>query len=184
MIVGHLRAFKENKDDRNSSLRDRRHLLLRDLAERPDRKDVKTIWGPGGEAMFIEHDDDHEHALNGTATTSWRNEPVNLPLTCVDVRLSMSGTRTAGGVGGILVGPDGATGVLGGGDPTTAGMKNVLMHSIASIAGDSTGVSVQGSIPIVTPATPAISYAGTTIDLLNFFMVVTGYHDRWAPKGF
>ena len=145
---------------------------------------VKSHWLPGGDVMFSEHDNDHEHALIGTATTSWRNEVVKLPVTCMDVRLSMSGTRGPGAAGGIMVGADGATGVLGGGDPTTAGMKNVLMHSITTAAGDLSGVSVQGSIPIVTPATPAISYAVTAINLSNFFMVVTGYRDKWAPKGF
>ncbi len=146
---------------------------------------VKSLWQPGGVVMFTEHDADHTPTVNGAATASWRNLPVNLPLTALDIRLTISGTRGAGAVGGVIVGADGATGTIGGGDLTTpAGMKHVLMHSITTGAGDFSGASVQGVVPIVTPATPAISYAVTAVTLNTFFMAVTGYRDRWAPKGF
>ncbi len=144
---------------------------------------VPTIWGPGGQVMFLEHDADHHHDLVEAASTSWRNEVVNIPVTASGVFISASGIWPTG-TGGIFFAADGATGTIpaGGVDPTNANLINALLHAVSTGSNDGNGVSVQGEIPIVTPATPAISYVSSVGLTSNFFMVVRGYRDLYAPK--
>ena len=144
---------------------------------------VPSIWGPGGAVMFTEHDADHGHDLIEAASTSWRNEVVKIPVTASGVFISASGIWPVT-TGGIFFAADGATGTIpaAGVDPTVAAFKNSLLHAVSTGSNDGNGVSVQGEIPITIPATPAISYVSTAGLSSNFFMVVRGYRDIFAPR--
>ncbi len=145
---------------------------------------VPAIHGPGGSAMFTEHDADHGHDLEEAASVSWRNEVVELPITAAGVFISASClTPTADGM--IMFAADGATGVIptGGQDPTIAALNNVLLHAaFTGNAGSLKQCSVHGEIPITVPATPAISYVSNRSLNSDFFMIVRGYRDIFAPR--
>jgi len=143
---------------------------------------VPTIWTPDGMAMFTEHDADHGHDLIELPSIAWRNEVVKIPETASGVLISAS-AQTPTVAGGIFFAADGATGTIpaNGVNPTIAAFKNSLMYAINAGGGDIKGSSVHGEIPIVTPATPAISYV-STFGLSNFFMIVRGYRDIFSPR--
>jgi len=135
--------------------------------------------------MFTEHDADHTHDLIEAASTSWRNEVINIPKTAVGVIISASViTPTTDGM--IMFAADGATGTIPGGgqDPTIAALNNVLLWaSFTGNGGDLKQSSVHGEIPITIPATPAISYVSNQgLTGNTFFMIVRGYRDVFTPR--
>jgi len=48
--------------------------------------------------------------------------------------------------------------------------------------GDLKSLSIHGELPIVTPATPAISYVSNRTMNSDFFMIVRGYRDIFSPR--
>ena len=144
---------------------------------------VPTIWTPDGQVLFLRHDADHVHGLTGTALTSWRTQAINIPATAISTIISMSGITSATGNGMLMAAPDGATGVLGAGvvDPGAVGFEDTLLHSVHTGSNDGSGGDVHGEIPIVTPATPVISY-GTTKTYASLNMIVRGYRDIFSPR--
>lgn len=144
---------------------------------------VPAIHGPGGSVMFTAHDADHVVDLVEAATTSWRNQTVKIPITAAGVFISAA-ARFPAATGAIYFAVGDATGTLpaGGGDPSVSGLENALLHAINSTGSDIKGASVQGEIPITIPATPAISYAATTTLNGDFWMIVRGYRDIFAPR--
>ena len=148
--------------------------------------DISQFYMDGQHVMFKDHGADHEHDLSVTASTSWRNLPVNIPLSATSVSISVSSKYGATGDGMVVYGADGATGTLTSTsmDPTDNGFEDVLLHAASSSSQDANGVSVHGSIPIDDRTVPAISY-GMTRNLHNddvHILIVNGYTDLWAPK--
>jgi hypothetical protein len=142
-----------------------------------------TIWGPGGEVLFTAHDADHVHNLIEAESTSWRNEVVNIPITASGVLISAS-AETPTDPGGVFFAVGDATGTIPdtGQDPGAAGLENSLLHAINAGTGDTKGLSMHGEIPITIPATPAVAYVSTFNLGSDFFMIVRGYRDLYAPR--
>jgi len=145
---------------------------------------VPAIWGPGGEVRFTRHDADHAIVLLTAALTTWRNQTVKVPITASSVFCNFS-ARTPTNNGMVVYAADGATGTLPAGavDPTAAGFEDTLIATESTGTGDQKGYGINAEIPIITPATPAISY-GITASLIvsSHHLLVTGYRDIFAPR--
>jgi hypothetical protein len=143
--------------------------------------DITPFFMDGNKVMFKDHDVSHEYDLQTTASTSWRNLPLNLPLTAASVSISASSLWPTS-TGMVCWGADGATGSLTGSeiDPTVFGFEDVLLHASSFGTNDGNGQSIHGSLPIVDRASPAISY-GITKSIPNvYIMIVRGYTDIWV----
>jgi hypothetical protein len=159
---------------------------------RTDERCVGSFWNDVGEdivkfhmvndrQMFIEHDNDHEPATNKNQSSSWRNLPVNIPLSASAVMFSANVWENGAGAG--FLGADGAAGSISTGSRNiyiTAGALYCMSVSAANQAGSGTAC---GEIPIVNRAAPAISYGNNVNgDLTEFNILITGYTDMWALK--
>ena len=138
----------------------------------------------GKNVRFTSHDSNHEYSLLESASTSWRNLPINIPETALSVSISASALWGATGQGMVCWGVDGALGTLtsAGVNPTASGFEYVLLYGASTGSNDGNGYSVQGNIPIDDKTTPAISYGITRNLASNHFMIINGYTDTWAPR--
>ena len=140
---------------------------------------VDAIHMPDGKVIFIDHDSDHEHNLLESASTSWRNEPVNIPETAASVLFSAGAVFTSGD-GMVAWGKDGASSTLSGAanDPTAD--PDIMFFAVTG-GTTRTIYQIQDEMPIVDRTAPALNYGITNI-LEDHYMIVNGYRDLFAPK--
>lgn len=144
---------------------------------------VDAIHYGDGTVVFIEWDADHLVALTETASVTWTNQTVNIPKTALSVLISASARTTAtNGLYGF--GKDGASGTIAVGvdDLDVTDYKHALLFSNNAGSNDGNTICIQGEIPIIDRAIPAISYFLTRTVTAPYQMVVRGYRDIFAPK--
>ncbi len=140
----------------------------------------------GNKMVFNEadRDGDHHYNLIRTGQSALREVPLNVPLTCEAVQLFLM--YYAGGAAGYVVfAQDGKSITLsdGGGLPLTIedyGEIEILMQQDIS-----RGMVATWDMPVITKATPKFLYGhNDNNDPDELEVVVHGYTDIWAPRGY
>jgi len=120
--------------------------------------------------------------LTLTGSPTWRNLALNLPETAAEVRI-FAHIRQKGTAGYWALSADGATGVLPGATTVLLGDAGIV-DAIAVMQGPANDYAqIELTIPIVDSAFPAMSY-GSDDEVIMAEIMILGYQDFWAPRGY
>ncbi len=140
---------------------------------------IECSWGPGGVLRLHSHDGDHEHSLSLTQAGWSSVQAVNVPLCASAFEIlwhSKGGVRQA-----ALAASDAST------NPTVTekilGTNASEILHYANMTGPNTPRRARaGLIPVADMAAPGFKFTtyGGTLDLND--LVITGWHDIFAPR--